>query len=211
MSTELSDFDITSIPFDFNPLNTTLDGALQAKQYEGDDKLPVQFKTEAVLNPSKSTKAGRHIYDDVDMVIIHIPGSQLTRVVAPMKGEYMVRFGERYRKWKAGQAEALSGTPLDSFPFLLGKPSVIAELKAMNIRTVEQLAELPDNYKQRIMGGFELSRRAAAWVDQTQGVDAKVAQMAKENDDMRAQMEELKRQMAEMVEAPKARAPLKKE
>lgn len=184
-------FDISTIPPEFSPFHT-LDQS--NKPNEGDEKLFVQFKTEPVLNPAASTKAGRPIFDEVDMIIIRTPGSQLTSVVAPAK-HYMSRFGDRYRKWKAGQADTQSGTPLESFPYLLNRPGMIAELKALNVHTVEQLAGMSDGNKQRIMGAHELCRRASEWMDKTQGTDAKVAQMAKENDDLKAQMKTLQAQM----------------
>jgi hypothetical protein len=162
------DFDITTIPAEFNPL-ATLDNLGRAQDYSGDDKLFIQFKTEAVMNPAKSTAAGRPIYDDIDMIVIRTPGSQLTSVVAPVK-RYMDRFGSRYNAWKSGQKELATGTPLETFPLLFTKPSLIAELKALNIHTVEQLATIPDNVKQKIMGGFELSTRAATWIERAQGL-----------------------------------------
>ena len=166
MNQQQEQFDVSSIPFDFNPLAQHLDEGSSVKLYAGDDKLHVQFKVEAVLNPSKSTQAGRPVYDDVDMIVIRTPGSQLTSIVAPAK-MYMDRFGAKYRDWKSTQAEAVSGTPLEHAPFLMMKPSLVAELKYRNIYTVEQLAELPDSGKQSIMGGHELSRRAAEWISQS--------------------------------------------
>jgi hypothetical protein len=159
------DFDITTIPSEFSPLaQTALDA--RTNETQGDDKLFIQFKTEAVMNPHKSTKAGRPIFDDVDMIVIRTPGSQLTSIVSPVK-YYMQRFGDKYRKWKAGQNDIMSGTPLENFPQLFGKPSLIAELKSLHIHTVEQLAELPDIYKQKIMGGFELAKRASEWISKS--------------------------------------------
>ena len=199
MNQAFEDFDVSSIPPEFNPL-ATLDGNEHARLYAGDDKLFVQFRTDPVLNPHKSTKEGRPIFDDVDMIIIRTPGSQLTSVVAPVK-RYMDRFGDKYRKWKAGQAEIMSGTPLENFPFFFGKPSMVAELNAMHVRTVEQLAELSDSTKQRIMGGHELSQRAKDWLSKisSAAVDA-------EKEDLRRRLAELEKLVAEKAE-PKVAAP----
>ena len=182
---EMPTFDVSSIPSEFSPLQT-LDGRRE-QSTEGDGKLFVQFRTEAVLNPAKSTQAGRPIYDDIDMIIIRTPGSQLTSIVSQAK-YYMDRFGDKYRIWKSGQMEAASGTPLDNFPFLFNKPSLIAELKYRNIFTVEQLATLPDSAKQTVMGGHELSRMAAEWI----------AKSAIDADD--AEKQELKAKLAKMEE-----------
>ena len=71
---EMPTFDVTSIPAEFNPLLNTLDNRNKVDT-SGDGKLFVQFRTEPVLNPAASTKAGRPIYDDVDMIVIRTPGS----------------------------------------------------------------------------------------------------------------------------------------
>lgn len=195
---EMPTFDVSSIPAEFNPLAQTLDGRNKVDT-SGDNKLFVQFRTEPVLNPAASTKAGRPIYDDVDMIVIRTPGSQLTSVVAPAK-HYMDRFGDKYRAWKSGQEAAVSGTPLESFPFLLNKPGLIAELKALHIRSVEQLAEMADGYKQKIMGGFELSRKAAAFIEASKE-GAQAAQLASELERRDAEIATLKQQMQQLMQA----------
>jgi hypothetical protein len=166
---EMPTFDVSSIPQEFSPLNV-LDGGNSEQLYAGDDKLYVTFATVAVLNPHKSTLAGRPIHDDIDQVTIRTPGSQLTSIVSDIK-YYMGRpvIAAKYRSWKSGQMQAASGTPLENFPFLFIKPSLIAELKYRNIFTVEQLAGLTDTGKQSIMGGHELCKQAADWIAKTKG------------------------------------------
>lgn len=195
MNAELQDFDVMSIPAEFNPLAEGLGNRVNQSLYAGDDKLFVQFRTDPVLNPFKSTKAGRPIYDEVDMIIIRTPGSQLTSVIAPAK-YYMDRFGIRYKQWKENQQNAISGTPLENFPFMFGKPGLVAEMKAMNIFTVEQLAEVPDNTKQRIMGGYELCEKAAKWLKQ---VDIETADA--EKTELKARLAEMEAKMAALLEA----------
>jgi hypothetical protein len=154
------------------------------------------------MNPLKSTEAGRQVFDEKDYIRIMTPGSQLCVIDEPVKsGNYLSRFGDRYSKWKAGQQELISGTPLDAFPWLIGKIGLLAELKALNIHTVEQLSTLPDSAMHNMMGGHELRKRAAEWLDQTTGTDAKVARMSKENDDLKAQMAAMQDQMKQMMTA----------
>lgn len=162
------DFDISSIPHEFSPLQTLGNGP-DEKLYDGDSKLYVTFKTEAVLNPAASTKAGRPVYDDIDMITIYSPGSKLTSIVDHAKRYTQGRpiLAAKYRDWKSGQVASAGGTPLENFPFLFTKPSMIAELKYRNIFTVEQLATLPDSGKQTIMGGHELCQKAADWIAST--------------------------------------------
>lgn len=197
------DFALPEIDPRFDPL-ATLDGNMNNDKYAQDGKLFVRFYTKPVMHPIKSTEAGRPIFDEVDYIQIRIPGSQLTCIDTPVTdANYMQRFGEKYRAWKAGQAQVESGTPIESFPFLLSKVALVAELKAMGIVTVEQLAGLDDGYTMKIMGGMELRKRARDWIDQTSGTDAQLATLSKENEQMKAQMVAMMEQMKRMQEAGK--------
>jgi len=177
---------------DFTLDETTLDNQQQGNRYAMDHKLHVTFYTRAVPNAIKSVEAGRKVYDEIDYIKIHTPGSQLNVVDAPMSaGTYLTRFGDRYEKWKKGQAELVSGTPIDAFPLLLGKIALVAELRAMNIHTVEQLAGIPDIAVQKIMGGYELRNKAKLYLDGTSGTDAVLAKMQKENEDLKQRLDNL--------------------
>jgi hypothetical protein len=195
------DFEMPELDPRFNPL-ATLDNSQSINLYANDHKLFVSFYTKPVMNPLKSTEAGRQVFDEKDYIRIMTPGSQLCVIDEPIKsGNYLSRFGDRYSKWKAGQQELISGTPLDAFPWLIGKIGRLAELKALNIHTVEQLSTLPDSAMHNMMGGHELRKRAAEWLDQTTGTDAKVAKMSKENDDLKAQMAAMQDQMKQLMAA----------
>ena len=117
---EMPTFDVSSIPQEFSPLRN-LDDVDNTQLYANDGKLFVKFHTEAVLHPANSTKAGRPIYDDVDMITIRTPGSQLTSIVAPIK-YYMDRFGDKYRLWKSSQMEAASARPWRTSPSFSPSP-----------------------------------------------------------------------------------------
>lgn len=195
MNQGVPEFDVSTIPDEFNPLAHMLGDQMNQSEFANDNKLFVQFKTEAVLNPSKSTQEGRPVFDELDMIIIRTPGSQLVSVVAPAKF-YMSRFGDRYKKWKAGQQDAAVGTPLEVFPLLFNKVGLIAELKAMNIGSIEQLANLADNFKQRIMGGFELSKKAAEFLEGTTGTNARIEKLANEKAELEKRLAALEAQAA---------------
>ena len=198
------DFDINSIPMDYNPLKNMLGEGSNATKFDGDDKLYVTFHTAAVLNPAASTKAGRPIYDDIDMITVRTPGSQLTSIVDNAKKYTYGRpvLATKYKDWKSGQMESAGGTPLDNFPFMFNKPSLIAELKYRNIFTVEQLADLTDSGKQGLMGGHEICQKAKDWIAKT-SLEADDAEKLA----MKAEMAELKAQMALLTsgDAPKTR------
>jgi hypothetical protein len=190
----------------FDPLRT-LDDSQSMNIYKDDDKLFVKFFTKAVMNPLASTNAGRPIFDEVDYIEIRIPGSQLTAVSAPVTDfNYMERFGNKYNHWKKENKDMISGTPIESWPYMLGKVGQVAELKAQNIHTVEQLAGIDDAWKIKIMGGQELSKRAAEWIQSTSGTDAQLSTLAAENDAMKNQLAVMQQQMAELL-AQNTKAP----
>jgi hypothetical protein len=186
-------FDVSSIPTDFSPLHV-LDANNRDTLYAGDDKLYVTFDTRAILNPAASTKAGRPIYEDTDMITVRTPGSQLTSIVDKAQRYTAGRpiLQAKYKAWKAGQLETAGGTPLENFPFLFTKPSLIAELKYRNIFTVEQLASLSDSGKQQIMGGHELCVKAQEWITKTAG-DAEDA----EKEELKARIAALENALTE--------------
>ena len=183
---------------EFDPLhNRTLDGDMNAARWAHDHKLVVRFRRAPVLNPRASTEAGRAIFDEKDFITIWTPGSQLTVIDAPIdSGFYASRFRKQYADWKAGIEAAVSGTPLESFPFLFQKVGLTAELKAMHIHTVEQLAQLPDITLQKIMGGFELRKTAQEWLSKSTS-EADIA----EKQALKDQLAQLQEQFAQMLAA----------
>lgn len=185
----------------FDPL-ATMDDQMKQNRWAKDDKLFVRFWTKPLLNPRKSTDAGRPIYDEVDYITIRTPGNQLSVIESRVIGtKYEQRFAKQYAAWKQNRQDTISGTPLEAFPFLMPKIGLIAELKAININTVEQLAGIADTAAQSIMGGYELRKRAQEWIESTTGTDAKLAKMEAENEALRQQMVEIQAQLKASSEA----------
>lgn len=92
---------------------------------------------------------------------------------------------ERYEK---KQTQQISGTPLEAWPILT--TIQVHELKALNIFTVEQLADLPDQFAQRIMGYNMLRSKAKAFID--------AAKSTVSADQMREQLAQRDKTIAEM-------------
>lgn len=164
-----------------------------------DDKLYVEFMREPVLHPGKSREAGRAIYEERDFVRIHVPGDKSTVCVEPMHEINMFRFRSRYEKWKAGQAEAVTGTPLSALPGM--SPAKVEEYKFFKIVTIEQLAEANDQMGQKFMSFQGDKQRAKAFIEATKG-NAPIEHMNNELQKRDAEIENLK----SMVEALQAQA-----
>jgi hypothetical protein len=119
-----------------------------------DAQLVATFKLQGFQNDAKTIKAGRPIYDDIEICEIRVPGSREVKVFPatefshwgdgldgrPVKVTYAERFSRQYRQFKESAQQTKSGTPLTHAPFLTDGRR--AELRAMNIYTVEQLAAI---------------------------------------------------------------------
>lgn len=168
-------------------------------RYAHDAKLYVEFFREPVLHPGKSREAGRAVYEERDFVRIHVPGDKTSVVVRQVTEQDAQRFAERYAKWKAGQAEAVSGTPLSALPGMT--PTKVEEYKFFKLTTVEQLADANDNLGQKFMGFHADKARAKAFLEVAAN-NAPIERMNAELQKRDAEIENLRT----MVEALQAQA-----
>lgn len=163
------------------------------------------FKIRAVQNKPRSLEAGRPIFEDVEWVDIHIAGDNKTVVSKKVTNEHRQRWPEHYAQFKAGNENPIVGTPLEQWPVL--SASKVAELKAMNIRTVEDLSALTDSQIQNIgMGGRELVAQASAFIDAAKG-NAGLEKLAAENSRLSDEVEMLKKQIQDLGAKPQESPP----
>jgi hypothetical protein len=145
----------------------------------------VEFYRKPILQPGKSREAGRAVYEEVDYIRIHVPGDKSCVVERPISQQDVFRFQERYNKWKAGQEEAVTGTPLSALPGM--NPSKVEEYKFFKLVTVEQLAEANDNLGAKFMSFQQDKQRAKAFME-----------VAKNNAPIEKMNEELQKRDAEI-------------
>ena len=168
----------------------------------GDDKgLYVEFFDEAVQHPFQSEQAGRPIFVEQPYVKILFPGDMTKQVVRPVDlqgSEGKPSDPERWpRQWDAYQKKASQvpiGTPLTQWAPMT--KAIALTLKAQNIHTVEQLAELPDTALVW-MGAREMHEKAKVWLASAKD-GAEVLRLQQENLDLRNDVETLKKQFAEL-------------
>lgn len=164
-----------------------------------------RFFTHSTLNPARSEKEGRPIYDDLECVEITHPGDKLARKVFPAHEvwkyranaagvrepvTHAMRFPEQYRDFRDGAAQSTSGTPIEELPFLSqGKRF---ELKALNVYTAEALAGLDGQpLKQLGMGGRQMRNQARAYLENA-AANAGTSRLAAENARLQQEIERLK-------------------
>lgn len=138
------------------------------------------FRSHSTANEAKSKKAGRPIFDDVEVCEIRLAGNKLTVGVFPAhetcdwhtdpktgyreRQTYAQKYNEQYMAFKKGAAQIASGTPLEELTFLSQGKRL--ELKALNVHTAEALASLDGGpLKMLGMNGRELKDQAQIYLD----------------------------------------------
>jgi hypothetical protein len=163
-----------------------------------DLQLGVEFFLHAVLNPRKSKEAKRPVYDDKEYVRIRFPADNKRELVAnahekhynPHAKEQMTyaeRFQPVYEAFKRDAGtEAVHGTPLAEVTFLTQAKR--SELIAQNVKTVEQLAGLPDAVIKKLgMGARDMVESAKSYL-QTASQQADTAALHARIAELEAQM-----------------------
>lgn len=172
-------------------------------RFAADNRLYVEFSREPVMHPGKSREAGRAVYEERDFVRIHVPGDKTTVIHRQVTEQDAQRFADRYAKWKAGQSEAVSGTPLSALPGMT--PAKVEEYKFFKLVTIEQLADANDNLGQKFMSFHADKQAAKRFIEATKG-NAPIEAMNVELQKRDAEIENLRT----MVEALQAARPSKR-
>lgn len=128
----------------------------------GDNRLMVLFTLEPRLDKTATVDAGRNVYKDIEFVTIKIPGDKTLAIHRPVVHSDKMRFPLQYGAFKNARGEQIVGTPLHLWPGV--SPARAKELEQFNIRTVEQLASMPDSGSGNMMGIMALKQAAKQYV-----------------------------------------------
>lgn len=180
---------------------------------DNDSLKTVTFKNHPIIDDNASKKAGRAIYNDMEVVEIRLAANKQTIGVFPahetaewsvdaITGErteqtYAMKYNAQYLAFKNGDAQAQSGTPLEALPFLTTGKRL--ELKALNIHTAEALAALDgNNLKMLGMNGRAFKDQAQDFIDNA-AAHAGEFQMAEIVADQDAKIAALQAQIAALT------------
>ncbi len=178
------------------------DTAMRApnSRFFADDTLLVKFYHKETKDPKASVEEGRPIFRDVVWISIIVPGNKTTTVERVARKADKERFSNHFEAFeKHGTEEFVSGTPLDAWPAL--SRSQVEEMKFFNVRTVEQLAHMPDNEAQKFMGIAALRTKARLFLEAAQGgapLEKLQSEMEEKDNDIAALKEAMKDQ-AQMI------------
>lgn len=176
-----------------------LDFSNLGQQGQRDNCIP-RFYTEPVQNNFKSQQEGRAVFEDREMIEIIIAGDKHSVINEIVTDNHRRRWAREYQAFKEGLELAAEGTPVEEWAAI--SKSQAMELKSCNVRTVEQLAALPDNLLTKAvpMGGHALRSRAQAFLKQV-GDGAELAGAMARIAQQDAEIAALKKQVADVVEA----------
>lgn len=124
-----------------------------AAEMQTRDMVVPTFYREKQLNKKKSVAAGRSIYDEYDAVKYFIPGDNTTEHKEKVTDEIINRFRSRWEAYLQGR-EQTNGMPLDAWYKLADYPGLIEEMRALRIRSVEDLANINDDVAGRTGWGY---------------------------------------------------------
>lgn len=159
----------------------------------------IYFYDREVRNEHKSLEAGRPIFDSVVFIKKVPPGDKLVEVDRKAYQQDKLRYQAQWEAYQKKQSNPITGTPLEAWPLLARNQ--VAEFKALNIFTVDQLATLPDGYGGKIMGFQGIKQKAQNFLKaaaDSSGLE-KLESQLKERDDLIQKQGEALKALAEQV------------
>ena len=166
-------------------------------QEKADRGLLVQFYIGTRKNEVKTADAGRAIFDEIEYVKISVPGQRDALFEGPAKEDHLKRFSRQYKAFKEGQELAQTGTPIEHWPLMT--KGMVEEYKHLRINTVEQIADLSEAVIGKVgIGARDLQKKAKAWLASAAGT-ADSQRFATENDELKADVKELQKKVAELM------------
>lgn len=141
-------------------------------------------------------KAGTLRTRQEEQVKLLCAGDSWSQPVHPVDSAIKERFAEAYARWKLTRTnDHIDGTPLAEWP--QANRGFVMEMKALNIRSVEDLSSVSDANINRILNGRVWRDKAVAWLATSKDAGA-AARYAAENARLVDEMGDLKRQLAEL-------------
>ena len=165
----------------------------------------ITFYDHEVQNLFKSEQEGRPIFETKTYIRKTTPGDRLVVIERKAAKADFLKWPEEYRRYTTGSTQAISGTPLEAWAQI--SRAQVFEFKALNIFTVEQLAELPDSFGHNIMGFQGWKQKAGSFLMAAKGQSEfdKMQNELKKRDDEIERMKSNEDATAKMMQAMQAR------
>lgn len=187
----------------------------ESRPYRTDDGNFLMFRWDTAKNNFLTEKEGRPVFDEVLIMTILSPGQQKSTVdkeVIRKTGDKekkddnsFMRYGRQIEEFLSKeQAGGRHGTPVEHWKEIdLGQA---ATLRALNVFTVEALAELSDTGLQAIgMEGRKLQKKAKDYLEATKDSAAVMNALKEEqqkNVELNARLEQLQERLEALEDKP---------
>ena len=170
------------------------DTSFQPRQFDRRDETPrivAEFFTKPMEDKEAEKRLGHAVFVDVDHCRWHKRGSNLSATeckIATLPKLYphiwpVVK--PAYEAWKGGRDEEVQGTALKNWPMV--SPAMVLNLRAINIRSVEELADTTEADFQRIgPGARDLREKARAWLKVANETGRIAAELKSRDDEIAA-------------------------
>ncbi len=155
--------------------------------------LSVRFKIKQVRDQEKTLAEGRPIHVPTEFIEIHVLGDRTNIIDRPVEPYDRLRFQKQYKAFKeAGDKDNVMGQSLKDWPIL--DESLAEDWIALGVRTIEQLAEVPEQNLAR-MGAMarQYQRKAQTYLEASKQ-EAPLHFMQAELDKKDAQIEQLRQE-----------------
>ena len=161
----------------------------------------ISFYDREVQNQFKSEQEGRPIFEMKCYIRKVPPGDKLVEIDRKASKQDFLRFPQEYEMYMKRQTTPVNGTPLEAWAQITR--AQVAEYKALNIFTVEQLAELPDGYGHKIMGfqGWKQKAQSFLMAAKGQGEFDKLQTELRKRDEEIARMRANENATAELMKS----------
>jgi hypothetical protein len=183
----------------------------------------VAWEYRPVEDRAASIEKGHYATKDVAFAVITRPGSRdsldkeaetwlaelsMRARKNEFRSDWLQALQQSYQFWKTGEEAPVSGTPIRGWQVL--SPSAQKELIGLGIRTVEDLAALPDSELNPIgTGAVSYKQKARAWLDAASG-NGKIAEQMADLSQKLTALTELTRKQAEEIDRLRAMVPQEK-
>ena len=150
----------------------------------------------------KSDEEGRPIYENQDFIRIQTPGQKNSIVERRVRDDDKHRFADVWKAYQAQEELQQDYHPIEDLPRITKSRAL--ELKALRIPSIEALAQVPDGHLKNLgPDAFSLKKQAIAWLEETNGAEAKVKEQEKELTAQAVQLEKQAEQIGTLTKLVK--------
>jgi hypothetical protein len=180
-----------------SPTNIQWQGDVGVVEYGGGDRsMVVLFYNRPMLNPAKSKELGHPYHEDKIYIRVHPPGERLNITDRPVTEQDTRRWPMQWQQFRQQKEQRPDGAPIELlYP---EQPAIAATLRACNVLTIEQCAELSAHAIEQIgMGAQQYSNYAQKWLENA-SKGASLSQMRGELEVRDRELKVLRQQVGEL-------------